>query len=79
MPITDRVASVFHKVFQFDSHRVSAATTPEDVPNWDSVGHMNLVTHLEEEFGRQFDVDDIMEMGSVGKIIEVLKAKGVED
>ena len=40
---------------------------------------MNLVAQLEEEFGRQFELDEIMEMSSVGKIIEILKAKGIED
>ena len=40
---------------------------------------MNLVAQLEAEFGRQFEVDDIMEMSSAAKIIEILKAKGVAD
>ena len=79
MSLVDRVAKVFTKAFNFDAGRFSPATVPEDVPNWDSVGHMNLVAHLEEEFGQQFEVDDIMEMSSAGKIIEILRAKGVED
>ncbi len=79
MPLVDRVAKIFHKVFDFDSSRFSLETTPENVPNWDSVGHMNLVAQLEAEFGRQFEVDDIMEMSSAAKIIEILKAKGIAD
>ena len=54
-------------------------TTPENVPNWDSVGHMNLVAQLETEFGLQFEVDDIMEMSSAAKIVEILRAHGVAD
>jgi acyl carrier protein len=79
MPLVDRVAKIFRKVFDFDSGRFSLETTPEDVPNWDSVGHMSLVAQLEAEFDRQFEVDDIMEMSSAAKIIEILKAKGIAD
>jgi acyl carrier protein len=79
MPIVDRVAKVFSKVFDFDSQRFSLEATPETVPNWDSVGHMNLVAQLETEFGLQFEVDDIMEMSSAAKVVEILKARGVAD
>jgi acyl carrier protein len=79
MPIADRVAKVFLRVFQFDCDGLSPPINPENVPNWDSVGHMNLVAQLEEEFGRQFEVDEIMEMVSLEKIVETLRAKGVED
>ncbi len=79
MPIVDRVAKVFGKVFDFDCRRFSLEATPETVPNWDSVGHMNLVAQLETEFGLQFEVDDIMEMSSAAKVVEILKAHGVTD
>ncbi len=79
MPLIDRVAGVFQRVFACDAGRVTLKTAPDNIPNWDSVGHMNLVAQLEAEFGRQFEVDDIMEMSSVGKIIEILRAKGVAE
>jgi acyl carrier protein len=79
MATTERLANVFQKAFGFEPQRFSTSLAPEDVPNWDSVGHMNLVAHLEEEFQRQFEVDEIMEMSSPAKILEILKAKGVSD
>lgn len=50
---------------------------PDDVPNWDSIGHMNLVASLEQEFQVQFEVDEIMEMSSPQKILDILKARGL--
>jgi len=79
MPIVDRVAKVFNKVFDLDCRGFSLETTPETVPNWDSVGHMNLVAQLEAEFGLQFEVDDIMEMTSATKVVEILNARGIAD
>ena len=77
MTIVDRLASVFQKAFALDTADFSLNLAPEDVPNWDSIGHMNLVMYLEQEFGRRFEVDEIMEMSSPAKILEILGAKGV--
>ena len=67
MSVVDRLARVFRGTFGLDPGRFSKDTAPEDVANWDSIGHMNLVANLEKEFGVQFEVDDIMEMSSAGK------------
>jgi acyl carrier protein len=79
MALSDRLATVFEKTFGFPRASFSAATGPEQVPNWDSIGHMNLVGQLEQEFGIQFDVDEIMEMGSAARIAAILQARGVTD
>jgi acyl carrier protein len=77
MTIHERLALVFEKTFGLETSRFSTALAPEDVPAWDSIGHMNLVAHLEEEFQQQFEVDEIMEMSSPQKILDILSAKGV--
>jgi acyl carrier protein len=71
----DRVAKVFNIAFLVSADTVSAATKPEDVARWDSLGHMNLVAALEREFDVTFEVDEIMSMASVGDILDVLTAK----
>ena len=42
---------------------------------WDSLGHMNMVGAIEEEFGLEFEVDEITEMTSAGKILEMIQTK----
>ena len=79
MAMSDRLATVFQKAFGLDINSFSLYLAPEEVPNWDSIGHMNLVMYLEQEFGQRFEVDDIMEMSSPAKIMEILAAKGVAD
>jgi acyl carrier protein len=79
MAMVDRVAAVFQKTFGLETDRFSPNMAPEEVPNWDSIGHMNLVAELEQEFNLQFEVDEIMEMSSTAKILEILRAKGVAD
>jgi acyl carrier protein len=79
MGITDRLGAIFEKVFGIEPGEFSPELTPEDVMRWDSLGHMTLVIDLEETFDVHFEVDEITEMSSGKKIIELLKAKGVQD
>ena len=50
----------------------------QDVPDWDSVGHMSLISILEAEFKFEMDIDDIIDFSSyqTGKII--LRKYGVD-
>jgi acyl carrier protein len=77
MALTDRVAAIFEKVFGIEPADFSLDTVPEDVLRWDSLGHMNLVMELEDAWNLHFEVDEITEMSSARKIIEILQAKGV--
>ena len=79
MAMVERLANVFQKAFGLETGRFTMHLVPEEVPNWDSIGHMNLVMHLEEEFKQHFEVDEIMEMSSPEKIMEILAAKGVAE
>lgn len=36
----------------------------QDIAAWDSVGHMSLMAALEETFGIEMDIDDIIEFSS---------------
>jgi len=79
MSILQRVVRVFHQVFAVNPERVTMQTVPDDVPKWDSLGHMAMVSGLEREFNIQFEVDEIMEMASVAKIVELLGKRGIAD
>lgn len=79
MTILSRVAKVFHEAFAVPAESITHQTVPDDVQKWDSLGHMNMVSILEKEFGAQFEVDEIMEMASVQVILDVLARKGIKD
>lgn len=51
----------------------------QSVELWDSVGHMTLVANLEDTFDIMMETDDIIDLSSYEKGIEILKEKyGVE-
>jgi acyl carrier protein len=49
-----------------------------DVPNWDSIGHMGLISEIEDQFNIFLEVEDIIEFSSFKKGIEILKKYDVE-
>ena len=44
-----------------------------EIPEWDSIGHMTLVSNLESEFNISIDIDDILDFSSYKKGIEILE------
>jgi acyl carrier protein len=44
----------------------------QDVAEWDSVGHMGLMTSLEEAFNIEMEIDDIIDFSSYQKGKEIL-------
>jgi acyl carrier protein len=70
-----KIQQAFHEAFDTDPQLVSMDTVPDDIPGWDSVGHLALASSLEGIFGVSFDVDDLMEMENVREIVRVLQSK----
>jgi acyl carrier protein len=73
--VLTRVQEVFHEAFGVDAQLISLETTPNEVPAWDSVGHLDLASRLEQAFGINLDVDDLMEMENVREIVRIVNAK----
>lgn len=44
----------------------------QDIPEWDSVGHMGLVAELEDEFDIEMETDDIIDFNSFKKGMEIM-------
>jgi len=50
----------------------------QSIPEWDSVGHMGLIAQLEEAFGIQIEMDDVVELGSYDKGKLILAKYGIK-
>jgi acyl carrier protein len=76
--MTDSVADAFRKAMRLDeSFAIADPMSFEDVPGWDSVGHMNLVTELESRFKISLDMDEIVGLDSVGAVRTLVARKNV--
>lgn len=70
-----KVRTAFQSTFDIDPQTITPDTTPNDVPAWDSMGHVTLASSLEQAFGLTFDVDDLMAMENVREICKVVQSK----
>ena len=73
--VLDDVRQTVAEVFLVDTQQVSAESSPESIPAWDSIGHLNLVLAMEQKFGMTFDSDQIPQLISVQAIAEAIAAK----
>jgi len=58
--------------FGIQREKISASTSRADIPDWDSVGHLNLMLGLEEHFGVSFEIDDLTRLTSVKAILDYI-------
>ncbi len=70
----EKYAQAFVNAFSVDAE--SAKTLKyQDIPAWDSVGHMGLIAQLEEQFDIMMEPDDIIDFSSFEKGKEILSSK----
>ena len=72
------LASLLQGLFNLQAEQYSELLTVEQIANWDSLKHMELITELESEYGVTFEMLEIIHMQSVQNIIDTLTVKGVE-
>ena len=70
------VEEVIARVFKIDSRTLVDSSSRDSIEQWDSMGHLQLITELEQHFGVSLSIGDAMEMVSVGKVKEILRRYG---
>ena len=73
---SDRVIEAFARVLGIAPERVTDDLRYASIPEWDSIAHMSIVAALEEAFGVMIDMDDVIDMSSVGKARQILAKHG---
>ena len=68
---------IFIKSLSIDSNKFNENIKYNEIPEWDSIGHMTLISALEEEYKISLETDDIVDFSSFKKGIELLKKYNV--
>ena len=72
-----RLNAVFRDVFGDDSLSVTPDTTSDDIEDWDSIEHINLIAAVESEFAMRFKMREVSGMKNVGEMIAIIQERGV--
>ena len=72
----EKYTQAFMQTFEIDESTAKNLKF-QDIPAWDSVGHMGLVAALEETFDIMLEPDDIVDLSSFAKGKELLGKYGI--
>ena len=69
----EKYKSIFIESLAIDRSKFNENIKYNEIPEWDSIGHMTLMSGLEEGFNIAIETDDIVDFSSFKKGIEILK------
>lgn len=72
-----KVLNILKEVFELDA--VDETCSQKTCEAWDSMGHLNLIAELEDEFGISLEPEEIIEMKSYSDVLIILKKKLTEN
>lgn len=73
MNILKEVTDIFKIIFDKADLKITLDTNAEDIEEWDSLKHINIIAMLEEHFHLQFEIDEIIEMENVGDMVKAIE------
>tara|TARA_Y100000992_G_C21258379_1_gene489832 strand:- start:216 stop:455 length:240 start_codon:yes stop_codon:yes gene_type:complete len=73
MENSQKYKSIFLKSLGISEDVFTEEIKYNDIPEWDSIGHMTLMSGLEEEFNITMETDDIVDFSSFEKGKEILE------
>ena len=74
--VYERLDKVFQEVFDDDSITVNDGTTSDDIEDWDSFEHINLVVAVEREFSFKIPMGKVVTMKNVGEMVDIILEMG---
>lgn len=70
----EKYNKAFCNSFELSEHDL-AGLKYQGIKSWDSVGHMTLIASLEDAFDIMMETDDIIDLSSYEKGIDILSSK----
>ncbi len=75
METRERLQNVFRDIFDDESIELFDEMTSDDIEDWDSLMHMNLIIGIEHEFNIKFTVEEGIKAENVGEFISMIEDK----
>ena len=75
METLEKVIEIVAETCSVEKSEVNENSTVGDFPAWDSVGHLSILSSVEEAFDISFEPEEMMEMEDVKDIVEAVNAK----
>jgi acyl carrier protein len=73
--VFDGVQDIFRDIFDEDDMVIENTTNSDEIEDWDSLNHINLVSAIEKEFKIKFALGELMTLKDVGALIDMVIIK----
>jgi acyl carrier protein len=75
MTVLEQVNEIFRKVLDVPGLIIGPATTAKEVPEWDSLTHIELIAAIEKHFKIKLTSRELRKLQNVGEMCEVIAQK----
>lgn len=73
--IFEKLTEIFRDVMDNDEIVLEENTTAEDIEEWDSLAHVQLIEKIESVFGVKFSAKEMMSWDDVGEFVDSIAEK----
>ncbi len=73
--ISPELKTVILKQLDLDDFEINDETTAPEVPGWDSLNHVNIITAVEENFKVRFKSFEVLKLKNVGELQKLVDLK----
>lgn len=73
--VYEQLNEVFRDVFDDEDITVNDVTTADDIEDWDSLEHINLIVAVEKKFNLKFNMGEVNKFKNVGEMVDAIIAK----
>lgn len=70
-----QLTTIFHDLFDDESIVLTPTLSAEDVEDWDSFNHINLIVAVESRFGIKFLTAELESLQTVGHLADLIQKK----
>lgn len=67
-----KLTEIFQEYFDDDTIVLSESTTADDIEDWDSLEHINLIVTIEKQFHMKFSMGEVTTMKNVGEMVSII-------
>jgi acyl carrier protein len=73
--IITKLNGIFRTVFRDEAISAKPEMTANDVDNWDSLSHVDMIVMVEEEFGIRIPTWQVAKLANVGELVTVIQSR----
>jgi len=70
--VSEKIINIFNNIFDTKDIVITEETNSNDIEDWDSLTHINLISACEMEFSVKFGINDIIKLKKIGDFVDLI-------